>query len=143
MRDSGSSMSLRLEIFPADLDSTVDFYTRVLGFELERDERTAEAPYVALRRGDVRLGAARRPEPIEPALRRPPCGTEIVLEVQDVVAERDLVASLWPLEEDLTERPWGLTDFRILDAAGYYLRLTGTADDAAGVRTATGQRPPA
>ena len=49
---------------------------------------------------------------------------EIVLEVDDVRAERDRVAVLWPLEEDLLERPWGLTDFRVVDPAGYYVRLT-------------------
>lgn len=123
---STGSMWLRLEIFPDDLDSTVDFYTRVLGFRLERDERGAEAPYVAMRRGGVLLGAARRPDRIDPAMRRPPCGTEIVLEVEDVVAERDRVARAWPLEEDLTRRSWGLTDFRFLDPAGYYLRITST-----------------
>jgi lactoylglutathione lyase len=30
-----------------------------------------------------------------------------------------------PLEQDLQDRPWGLTDFRIIDPAGYYLRVTG------------------
>nr|CAA9322679.1 MAG: hypothetical protein AVDCRST_MAG46-921 [uncultured Nocardioidaceae bacterium] len=59
-------------------------------------------PYVALERG----------------------GTEIVLEVADVRAERDWVAGQWPLEEDLVARPRGLVDFRVLDPAGYYLRLT-------------------
>ncbi len=103
MSEAGrGSMSLRLEIFPDDLDATVDFYTRALGFKLERDERTSDAPYVVMRRGGVLLGAARRTDRIDPATRRPPCGTEIVPEVQDVVAERDLVASLWPLEEDPT-----------------------------------------
>ena len=29
--------------------------------------------------------------------------------------------------EDLQDRPWGLTDFRILDPAGYYLRITSRA----------------
>jgi lactoylglutathione lyase len=48
-----------------------------------------------------------------------------VIEVDDVVAERDrVVAAGWPLEEDLQARPWGLTDFRVLDPAGYYLRIT-------------------
>jgi lactoylglutathione lyase len=51
-----------------------------------------------------------------------------VLEVDDIAAERDrVVAAGWPLEEDLQDRPWGLTDFRILDSAGYYLRITGRA----------------
>jgi hypothetical protein len=47
---------------------------------------------------------------------------DLVLEVDDVVAERDLVvAAGWPLEQDLQDRPWGLTDFRVVDPAGYYL----------------------
>jgi predicted enzyme related to lactoylglutathione lyase len=115
---------LRIEIFPTDLDPVVDFYTRVLRFRLARDERTTMSPYVALERGPVRIGAARREDHIELAFRRPPGGTEIVLEVSDVRAERDWVAGQWPLEEDLVARPWGLVDFRVLDPAGYYLRLT-------------------
>ena len=52
-------------------------------------------------------------------------GLEIVLEVDDVAAERDrVVAAGWPLEEDLANRPWGLTHFRIIDPDGYYLRIT-------------------
>jgi peptide/nickel transport system permease protein len=35
-----------------------------------------------------------------------------------------MVAEGWPLDEDLREVPWGLRDFRILDPAGYYLRVT-------------------
>jgi hypothetical protein len=51
---------------------------------------------------------------------------ELVLEVDDIVAERDrIVAAGWPLQEDLQRRSWGLTDFRILDPAGYFLRITG------------------
>jgi len=38
-----------------------------------------------------------------------------------------LTAAGWPLAEDLQDRPWGLKDFRILDPAGYYLRITDRA----------------
>jgi uncharacterized glyoxalase superfamily protein PhnB len=39
--------------------------------------------------------------------------------------QRDrVVAAGWPLEQDLQDRPWGLTDFRVIDPAGYYLRVT-------------------
>jgi lactoylglutathione lyase len=118
-------MTLRFEIFPADLDATVDFYTRVLGFSVTKDERTDPEAYVALRRGAVKVGALRREIAGAPAERRPPTGVEMVLEVDDVTAERDRVlAAGWPLEEDLRDRPWGMTDFRILDPAGYYLRIT-------------------
>jgi Glyoxalase/Bleomycin resistance protein/Dioxygenase superfamily len=51
---------------------------------------------------------------------------ELVLELDDVVNERDrVVAAGWPLHEELQDRPWGPKDFRILDPARYYLRITG------------------
>jgi lactoylglutathione lyase len=118
-------MTLRFEIFPDDLDATVDFYMRVLGFRLTADRRDE---YVSLQRGSVRVGAARRVAPDVRAARLPPAGVEMVLEVDDVVAERDRVtAAGWPLAEDLQDRPWGLKDFRIFDPAGYYLRITDRA----------------
>jgi lactoylglutathione lyase len=120
-------MTLRFEIFPDDLDATVDFYTRVLRFRLTADRRGRDE-YVSLQRGSVRVGAVRRAVREARAARLPPAGVELVLEVDDVVAERDLVtAAGWPLAEDLQDRPWGLKDFRILDPAGYYLRITDRA----------------
>ena len=51
-----------------------------------------------------------------------------MLEVDDVIAERDRgIAAGWPLTEDLQDRPRGPKDFRILDPAGYYLRITDRA----------------
>lgn len=35
-----------------------------------------------------------------------------------------VVAAGWPLDEPVTERPWGLRDVRLLDPDGYYWRLT-------------------
>jgi lactoylglutathione lyase len=120
--------TLRFEIFPDDLDVTVDFYTRVLRFRLTADRRNQPDAYVALQRDSVRIGAARRVVPDARAARLPPAGVELVLEVDDVTGERDrVVAAGWPLEEDLQDRPWGLADFRILDPAGYYLRITDRA----------------
>ena len=119
-------MSLRFEIFPADLDAIADFYTRVLRFSVTKDQRLDPAAYVSMKRGTVQVGAARRSVPGAHAVRRPPAGVELVLEVDDVTGERDqVVAAGWPLETGLQKRPWGLTDFRITDPAGYYLRITG------------------
>lgn len=116
---------LRCEIFPCDLDVTVDFYTRVLGFELVQDSRARGIAYVALRRGRIRVGAAQRPDIAERTDRRPPTGVELVLETDDVQAARDRALGCgWLLEEDLVERPWGLRDFRLLDPGGYYWRVT-------------------
>ncbi len=121
------SATLRCEIFPADLDATVDFYVRVLAFRVVRDERASDHPYVALERGEVRLGAAARTEVADRGQRRPPTGVELVLEVEveSLNAERKRVAvSGWPVVEEITDRPWGLADFRLLDPSGYYWRIT-------------------
>ena len=126
--DPGTEMTLRFEIFPSDLDPVVDFYTRVLRFSVSKDQRDETSAYVSMQRGAVRVGAARRTVPDARAARLPPAGVELVLEVDDVVGERDRVAAAgWPLEQELQDRPWGLTDFRIIDPAGYYLRITSRA----------------
>jgi len=118
--------TLRCEIFPADLDATVSFYVSVLAFELVRDERDQPSAYVALARDTVLVGAAARPEVPDRAQRRPVTGVELVLEVDDLEQEYARVtAARWPLAEDLTSRPWGLRDFRLLDPSGYYWRITG------------------
>jgi len=106
-------MTLRCEIFPEDLDVIVDFYTRVLGFSVTKDQRGDENAYVALRRGAVHIGAAQRPLPAAPAERRPPIGVELVLEVDDIVAERDRIVAAWTppirpltLPESRVRRRW-------------------------------------
>jgi uncharacterized glyoxalase superfamily protein PhnB len=50
---------------------------------------------------------------------------EIVLEVEDIVAEeRRVRATGQPLLQALQKQAWGLTDFRLADPDGYYLRVT-------------------
>ena len=120
----GVPPALRCEIFPDDLDATVAFYVDVLGFELRRDERYSDPPYVALQRGEARVGAAARPR-VAVTARRPPTGVELVLEVEDVHADfARVTATGWPVDEDLADQPWGLPDFRVVDPNGYYWRLT-------------------
>lgn len=121
-------MTLRFEIFPADIDATVEFYRRVLLFSLVDDRRDEPEAYASLRRGSVRVGVLRSTAPDDRPPRMPPTGVEVVLEVDDVTAERDrVVAAGWPLVVDLQDRPWGLRDFRLLDPSGYYLRITDRA----------------
>jgi catechol 2,3-dioxygenase-like lactoylglutathione lyase family enzyme len=120
-RRIGVPAGLRLEIFVTDLNACVDFYTRVLGFVVidRRDE------YVAFVRDSVRIGAVPVWEVVDKAARSVPTGVEIVIEVDDVRVEAEQVrAAGWPLETDLGDRAWGLTDFRVHDPDGYYLRLT-------------------
>jgi predicted enzyme related to lactoylglutathione lyase len=118
-------MTMVFEIFPDDMDETADFYERVLGFVVTDDRRTAELPYLGMARDGVRLGASSILGPGDRGHRLPPTGVEIVLEVDDLAAERDRVlGARWPLAQDLTLQPWGRRDFRLLDPSGYYLRVT-------------------
>ncbi|MEO6086045.1 MAG: VOC family protein [Umezawaea sp.] len=121
--------TLRLEIFVADLDACADFYTRVLGFAVI----TRRRGYVAMARDGVRIGAVPTWRVVDPAARSLPTGVEIVIEVDDVHAEADRVrAAGWPFETDVEDRPWHLTDFRVNDPDGHYLRLT-SADTSGSV----------
>ena len=119
--------SLRLEIFPADLNATVRFYVDLLGFALVTDRRADPLPYLDLQRDAVQIGAVAVPGGAK-AHRQPPTGVEIVLEVDYLHAERDRLRHAgWPIVEDIMRRPWGLQDFRVLDPDGYYLRFTSKA----------------
>jgi len=119
--------SLRLEIFPADLNATVRFYVDLLGFKLVADRRADALPYLALQRDEVRIGAVTVPGGHR-SQRQPPTGVEIVIEVDYLHAERDRLRHAgWPIVEDIMRRPWGLQDFRVLDPDGYYLRFTSKA----------------
>lgn len=129
-----TGMSLRFEVFVADLEATVDFYTRVLGFAVAKDDRGGTPPYVSLERDRVHVGVVPSWEDVPASRRRPPTGVELVLEVDDLAQELARVgAAGWPLEEGLTRRPWGLVDVRLLDPDGHYLRITGRWGDGGGL----------
>ena len=119
---------LRVELFVDDTERSAVFYERVLGFV-----REYESPgYVAMRRGDARIGigaAAGLPphhyfkQPALAAARG--IGVELVVEVDDVeLACRIVVQARHPVLTPLRDRPWGQRDFRIADPDGYYLRIT-------------------
>ena len=116
------SEQLRIEFFPSDVDRSVAFYG-LLGFEVTG--RSAGPPaYASVKLGDVRIGLCEA-APVDPATRALPVGTEIVIEVDDVQQRRDeFVGRGVVLAADLVEREWGLSDFRVTDPDGYYLRFT-------------------
>ena len=80
--------SLRIELFPADVDRSVGFYES-LGFRAS-GRSADQVPYAVVRRGDVRIGLCQA-APVDPASRGLPVGTEIVIEVDDVHATRGAV----------------------------------------------------
>ncbi|MDP9238035.1 MAG: VOC family protein [Chloroflexota bacterium] len=123
-----SDGGLRIELFVDDVERSATFYERVLGFAREH-----ESPgYVAIRRGDVRIGiGAANGLPPQHYFDAPSfggrkgIGVELVIEVDDVESAcRAVVEAGHPIVTPLGNRSWGLRDFRIADPDGYYLRIT-------------------
>ena len=123
-------MRVRLGLFVEDMETSIGFYTCVLGFEVAPHE---PGDYASLRNGGDVLGIgpiSKLPEEggyftRDIASPRRGLGVEIVLEVEDVDEwHRRVVDSGHPVFEPPQKRPWGLRDFRIVDPDGYYLRLT-------------------
>jgi hypothetical protein len=102
-----------------DLDRFVDFYCRVLHFELVSDRRGESSPYVSVHRGAVRIGVTSAWQTVDAAARAVPQGVELVLEVDALVAERDtVIAAGWPIASGIRLQPWGLNDSRVFDLMG-------------------------
>lgn len=121
-------MELHVEFFVADLERSRDFYTRVLGFTITRQK---DDGFTELRRGSAVLALnsdtiLNRDHPARPAPNeRIAKGIEIVLVAEDLdAAYAGVLASGWPLSTPMTDQPWGMTDFRIVDPDGCYIRVT-------------------
>ena len=121
-------MELHIELFVADLERSRDFYTRVLGFSVVRQK---DDGFTELRRGSAVLALNRLDilKPGHPA--RPAVGERIARGVEVVLVDPELeatyahvIASGWPISTPLTEQPWGMTDFRVVDPDGCYIRIT-------------------
>ena len=124
-------MSFRIELFVDNLDVSIGFYERALGFRVIR----READYASLAREGANLGLgsiAKLPAEADgPGFSRARlagvrgAGVESVLEVRDIDAALARVERAgFSVVEPLRDRPWGLRDFRLVDPDGYYLRIT-------------------
>ncbi|KAH0846976.1 glyoxalase/bleomycin resistance protein/dioxygenase [Fonsecaea pedrosoi] len=112
--------SLRIEIFPSDLQRMIDFYSTILNFVLIK----RNGDYAYLGRDNIFIGAIETgsTETLEEkaSYRRPKKGIEIVVEVDDLEKERDfIVAKGWKLDANIQLQDWGLKDFRLNDPDGY------------------------
>ncbi|WP_116113448.1 VOC family protein [Austwickia chelonae] len=112
------------EVFHQDVRVPAKFYVTVLGFTLSEEPCPADAEDTTVHRGELRVGCSRDPQ-ADTRSRKPPVGSEIVLQMDDVHAEYERAQSAgWPIEDALQDRPWGMTDFRIFDPTGQYIRIT-------------------
>ncbi len=121
-------MRLRLELFVSDIDASRDFYTHILGFEIEAAEPHG---YTQLTWGtaSIALSPIERIPKSHPS-RQPPgervgLGHEITLVVDDVDGFFERVrAAGGEIAEPLKVRPWGAKDFCLQDPDGNYIRIT-------------------
>jgi lactoylglutathione lyase len=119
--------SVRFEVFPADLEKRIAFYTNVLRFIIVRKKDG----YAYFRRDSIFIGADQSHfeqgalQGADRTSRKPPTGVEVVIEVDELEAERNWVVEKgWVLDADIKLQDWGLRDFRITDPDGFYLRIT-------------------
>lgn len=124
-----NAMTLRLELFTGDIERTVRFYQNVLGFEVLPSGNPHYQPIksgaVVLGIGSLRsLSKGHYFAPSQPETRFG-YGVEIVLEVEDIQLAYDNARKAGAdFKAPLAVRPWGLTDFRVVDPNGYYIRVT-------------------
>lgn len=128
-------VGVRFELFVEDVERSLAFYGAVLG--LQPPAGYDPRGYVPASMGRVRIGLQRRSALPDGHLFRPAhfegprgVGVEIVIEVDDVGAAfaraRDAAVTHGGQLEPLAARPWGQTDFRLIDPDGYYIRVTST-----------------
>jgi lactoylglutathione lyase len=126
-------VGVRFELFVDDVERSLAFYTAALG--LQPPPGYDPQGYVPASAGRLCIGLQRRSAlPAEhhfrPAHFDGPrgVGVEIVVEVDDVDAAfnraRGAAVTHGGQVEPLAARPWGQTDFRLIDPDGYYIRVT-------------------
>jgi len=127
------AVGVRFELFVDDVERSLAFYGTTLG--LQPSPGYDPQGYVPVSAGPVRIGLQRRtalpPEHhFRPAHFSGPrgVGVEIVIEVDNVHTAfnqaRDTAVAHGGQVEPLAARPWGQTDFRLIDPDGYYIRVT-------------------
>jgi len=124
---------LRIELFVEDVERSLAFYATALG--LRPAAGYDPQGYVPVSAGGVRIGLQRRTA-LPPGHHFRPShftgprgvGVEIVVEVDNIEAAftraLDAAVTQGGQVESLTARPWGQTDFRLIDPDGYYVRVT-------------------
>jgi lactoylglutathione lyase len=126
-------VGVRFELFVDDVERAVEFYDAVLG--LRPSPGYDPRGYVPVNAGSVRIGLQRHDalgaeHHFRPSHFAGPrgVGVEIVIEVDDIHAAfaraRDTALGRGGQIEPLAARPWGQTDFRLVDPDGYYIRVT-------------------
>ena len=121
------AVNIRLELFVKDLQKSVDFYKNVIQLELSSQNENsamfkAENLNLLLTQEDV-ISSDHYFSEIKTSQKG--MGVEIILVVPDVQSYYQRICEMQiEVESELKQQEWGMTDFRLTDPDGYYLRIT-------------------
>ena len=114
----------KFELFVTDSDASARFYT-TLGFTVLQKKPDG---YTTLQSGPVIIALSPvsiwLPRAWLRILRRPPLGTEMVLYTLKLESLRERLVAEGYAPGPIVLQSWGLRDFRVDDADGYYVRVT-------------------
>lgn len=120
----------RLELFVRDLKKSVNFYENILGLKLAARSETAarfDLEEGSLMLSDQSILSEDHYFGSEQLKHRKGVGVELVIMVSDIEERYERVLTKqYFIYEKLKKQPWGMTDFRLLDPDGYYIRVTST-----------------
>ncbi|MFK0165655.1 VOC family protein [Rhizobium sp. NPDC090279] len=120
-------MGLRLELFVTDFQRSIEFYRRVLNFQVVGE---VGREYTMLMNGEatISINTQNALEPDHPLRagngERLGLGLEVVLSIPDIESFYQSTKAHGHPVSELVLQPWGLRDFRITDPDGYYIRVT-------------------
>ncbi|REK53802.1 MAG: lactoylglutathione lyase [Geobacillus sp.] len=121
------TVNIRLELFVKDLQRSVDFYKNVIRLDLSSQNESSamfktENLNLLLTKEDV-ISSNHYFSEIKTS--RKGMGVEIILVVPDVQSYYQRICEMQiEVESELKQQEWGMTDFRLIDPDGYYLRIT-------------------
>lgn len=118
---------MRLELFVGDLKKSIDFYKKVIQLELlSQSDMSAMFKVQNLKlllTKESYINNSHYFGDMTPA--RKGLGVEIIFVVDDIQSLYRHISNMpIELESKLTDQSWGMTDFRLADPDGYYLRIT-------------------
>ncbi|HCF1493361.1 TPA: VOC family protein [Pseudomonas aeruginosa] len=113
------------EIYVHDMFKAKAFYTNVIGLEVVREQDD----FIVLQRNGAKIHLCPREDMPEylrsKGMESLGAGVEFCFETTDIQAVYSrALSSGYPIFEQLTDQPWGKTDFRLIDPDGAYIRVS-------------------
>lgn len=104
-----------------DVATTAQWYEQNLGFGASFFPKVPPYVYASLRRDGVEIMLLRHEDYRRPEITRAGGVWDAYIRMNGLVAFYDEVRARVPLKNDLTKRPYGDTEFEVMDPNGYVL----------------------